>query len=269
MVYLGSFGTVLSAMMISLCERFWEFILVQGVLFGVSITLTYTPVLGVIGQHFKRRRAAAIGIVIAASSLGGVIWPIMLHRLFDNPNIGFAWAVRIMGFMMLPLLAMTCVFVRPPVGSVTVATDQAIKGQQAGKSQKKPAFKLEVSHLKNPATLLTCAAFFFIYFGMLTPLFFNASFARSKGFSDDLSFYTISMMNAASLVGRVLSGFFADSNGRFNTCVLVTFISGIISFCWSTVHSVAGLVVFSLAYGFSSGVIAQWTSLRFGDAKRS
>ncbi|CAG8169214.1 unnamed protein product [Penicillium olsonii] len=257
MIYLGSLGTVLSAMMISLCEEFWEFMLVQGLLFGMSMTLAYTPVLGVIGQYFKRRRAAAMGIVISGSSLGGVIWPIMLQKLLYNPKIGFAWTLRIVGFMMLPLLAMTCLLVKPPVPNSTAIIDQTTEREKAGEMPERPVLKLRVGfgQLKNPTTLLTCSAFFFIYFGIFTPLFFTASFAQAKRFSEDLSFYTISIMNAASLIGRILPGFFADSYGRFNTCVLMTLFSGIIALCWSTVQSVAGLVLFSLAYGFSSGAI--------------
>lgn len=254
MIYLGAFGTVLSPMMISLCKRFWQFMLAQGILFGISMTLTYTPVLGVIGQYFKCRRAAAMGIVVAGSSLGGVIWPIMLQRLIYNPNVGFAWALRIVGFMMLPLLGLTCLLVRPAKKSPACDCDLAASDQESGEVREKPSTAMNLAQLRKPETILTCSAFFLIYFGMFTPLFFTASFARAKHFSEDLSFYTISIMNAASLVGRVVPGFLADSYGRFNICVLVTLSSGIIAFCWSTVSSVAGLVVFSLAYGFFSGV---------------
>ncbi|CAG8171206.1 unnamed protein product [Penicillium olsonii] len=253
MLYLGCFGTVLSPMMISLCEEFWEFMLAQGLLFGISMTLAYTPVLGVIGHYFKRRRAAAMGIVISGSSLGGVVWPIMLQKLIYNPNVGFAWALRIVGFMMLPLLAATCILVKPP--KTTQATDNYRAHERDGQPpEKKSTRKLELTHLKKAQTLLSCLAFFFIYFGMFTPLFFTASFANSRGFSDDLAFYTISIMNATSLVGRVLPGFLADSYGRFNICIVATISSGIIALCWSTVNTIAGLVIFSLAYGFTSGV---------------
>ncbi|KAJ5085338.1 MFS monocarboxylate transporter [Penicillium argentinense] len=269
MIYLGAFGTILSVMMVSLCEKFWEFMLSQGILFGISMALAYTPVLGVIGQYFKCRRAAALGIVISGSSLGGVIWPIMLQRLIYNPNVGFAWALRIVGFMMLPLLGLTCVLVRPPKKSPACDCDMAAgdrrlhecdcnlftSNQESKGAREKPSIAVSSAHLRKPEAVLTCSAFFVIYFGMFTPLFFTASFARAKHFSEDLSFYTISIMNAASLVGRVVPGFLADSYGRFNTCVLVTMSSGIIAFCWSTVSSLAGLVIFSLAYGFSSGAI--------------
>lgn len=38
-----------------------------------------------------------MGVIVAGSSLGGVIYPIMLSRL--QTNVGFAWAVRIAGFL--------------------------------------------------------------------------------------------------------------------------------------------------------------------------
>lgn len=233
MIIMGACGTVLSVMMISLCKKFWEFMLAQGVFFGISMTLAYTPVLGVIGQYYQCRRAAAMGIVIAGSSLGGVIWPIMLQRLIYNPNVGFGWALRIVGFMMLPLLGLTCLLVRLPMKlpacdcdlaagdevSHRCDCDLAASHQESREVRGNPSTAINLAHLRKSETVLTCSAFFVIYFGMFTPLFFTASYARAKQFSEDLSFYTISIMNAASLAGRVVPGFLADSYGRFNICV--------------------------------------------------
>lgn len=49
------------------------------------------PALSVVGQYFKAKRALAMGIVAAGSSVGGVCLPIMFSRLFDT--IGFGMLV--------------------------------------------------------------------------------------------------------------------------------------------------------------------------------
>lgn len=63
---------------------------------------SFTPSVAVMGHWFKRRRAYALGIIIAGSSLGGVVYPIILQEL--QRKLGFAWAVRIAGFLTLACL---------------------------------------------------------------------------------------------------------------------------------------------------------------------
>jgi len=69
-----------------------------------------------------------------------------------------------------------------------------------------------------------------------------------------LAFYLVSIVNGASLFGRILSGIVADRFGRFNMLAASAFAAGIITFCWTTATSAAGLVVWTVAFGFASGV---------------
>lgn len=73
--------------------------------------------------------------------------------------------------------------------------------------------------------------------------------------SSSLAFYLVSIVNGASLLGRVLPGVVADRWGRFNLLVTSAFTAGIIVFCWTGATTVAGLVVWTAAYGFASGAI--------------
>lgn len=50
-----------------------------------------------------KKRGLALGLVVAGSSIGGVIFPIMLIHLI--PQVGFGWAIRICAFVILALLA--------------------------------------------------------------------------------------------------------------------------------------------------------------------
>lgn len=240
-------------MMASLCKELWQFILAQGILLGVSMALLVTPMLALVGQHVKVKRAAAMGIVIAGSSLGGVIWPIVIRELLQKPNLGFPWTMRISGFIMLPLLLISCICCRPaPTPQPTQPTNED-QPASASKEPKTP-LKTDFSILKQPKMQLTCLSFFIIYFGMFSPFFYTTSYGIKMGFSDDLSFYTVSIVNGASLFGRILPGIVADKYGKFNCCIVATGLAGIIALCWTKATSVAGLVVWSAAYGFASGV---------------
>ncbi|OGM42378.1 MFS monocarboxylate transporter [Aspergillus bombycis] len=256
MLCVGSLGTVFSLMMVSLCKEFYQFILAQGILLGISFALLACPMLALVGQHIKVKRGAALGIVLGGSSLGGVIWPIAINELLQKPNIGFGWTMRIVAFIMIPLLSVSCICCRPPKISLTPTQRRASDEGKATIPEAKPSVpRTDFSVLKKPSLQLSCLAFFIIYFGMFSPFFFTTSYAVAKGFSTDLAFYTISIVNGASFFGRVLPGIVADRYGKFNCCIIFTFFSGIIALCWTKATSVAGLVMFSLAYGFSSGAI--------------
>lgn len=95
---------------------------------------------------------------------------------------------------------------------------------------------------------------FITYFGMFSPFFYSTSYAVEKGFSTSFGFYTLSIVKGASFFGRILPGIVADKYGKFNCCVLSTLVAGIVALCWTKVESVAGLGVWSAAYGFASGV---------------
>ncbi|RAL06718.1 putative MFS monocarboxylate transporter [Aspergillus homomorphus CBS 101889] len=258
----GSFGTVFSLMMTSLCHELYQFILAQGVLLGISQSLLTCPMIALVGQHIKVKRGFAVGIVISGSSLGGVIWPIAVNKLLQDPRIGFGWTMRIVAFIMIPLLAVSCLCCRPPAKPLPAITPEfqaaAVDTEKSSpriSQDQPPKPEHEPSILKNPSMHLTCLAFFIIYFGMFSPFFYTTSYAVAQGFSADLAFYTISIINGASLFGRILPGILADRYGRFNCCFVATFLSGIIALCWTKATSVAGLVVFSAAYGLASGAI--------------
>ncbi|PLB44998.1 putative MFS monocarboxylate transporter [Aspergillus steynii IBT 23096] len=252
---IGAVGMVFALMMTSLCKEFYQFLLAQGVLLGISMALLVCPMLGLVGQYIKVKRGLALGIVISGSSLGGVIWPIVINQLLKKPNVGFGWTMRIVGFIMMPLLALCCLWCRPPLETPSPTAHQPNADDSESQEQKADPQKTDYSFLRTPTVILTCVAFFIIYFGMFSPFFYTTSYSLEKGFSDDLSFYTTCIINGASFFGRLIPGILADRYGRFNCCFVATFFSGIIALCWTKATSVAGLVVFSAAYGFSSGGI--------------
>lgn len=78
---------------------------------GVGGGLLFTPSMGIVGTYFSTRRAIAIGLATTGNSAGGMVYPIMVQQLF--PKIGFAWTVRVLGFLNLALLLVVLAFMRP------------------------------------------------------------------------------------------------------------------------------------------------------------
>lgn len=246
--------------MTSLCTQYYQFFLAQAVLLGASMSFITWPPLGVVGRALPARRGLALGIVIGGSSAGGVIWPVMLERLLNYTTLGFGWVMRIVGFMMIPLLGAACLGVaeaQKPASPPPKSSDESSTNNDAPAPVPAP----EQKHQSGISTLLKHSVFIFLtaglaisYLGLFIPFFYISSYATEIGVSPQTSFYLISMLNAASLFGRVLPGHLADIWGHYNMILSAIFFSAVVAYCWTAATSFAGVIVVAIVYGFVSGV---------------
>lgn len=70
-----------------------QIFLSQGLGMGIAMGLLYTPSFMIVGHHFRRRRALALGVVACGSAVGGLIQPILLNKLFSSA-LGFGNSIR-------------------------------------------------------------------------------------------------------------------------------------------------------------------------------
>ena len=232
--------------MVSLCTEYYQLFLAQGLLLGIGMSFLAIPTVVTVPKYFKKNRGLANGISVSGSSLGGIVWPIMFDQLLNHDGVSFSWTMRVIGFTMLPLLLVAIVCVRNP-------PKQNTSPEQSKKNAEKEG-KADVPIWKNPTFIILCLGLAIAYFGFFTPFFFITTYAVSLGMSTSLSFYLVSMVNGASMFGRILPGFLSDKYGHFNIMCIALFCSAAIAMCWTAAESTAGLIVWTLAYGFSSGV---------------
>lgn len=184
--------------------------LVFGVVGGVGTSLIFTPAVSAIGHFFMLKRGNATGIAAAGGSLGGIIFPLALQSLF--PKIGWAWSLRVQGFIFLILLIVANLLIRarlPPRAGGSVLPDFRI--------------------FRQPAFTLVTVGTFFLEFGLFVPITYLVSYALESGaMSQTFAFQLIAIFNAGSCLGRWAPGYLADIFGRFNTMVATIF------FCMSS-----------------------------------
>ena len=65
------------------CKEFWQLLLCQGLLTGVSCGMVFGPLPAIISQWLKKRRSLAFGIAATGSSLGGTVIPIAASNLIE------------------------------------------------------------------------------------------------------------------------------------------------------------------------------------------
>ncbi|KAI0047511.1 MFS general substrate transporter [Auriscalpium vulgare] len=231
----GSILFVFCLFMISLCQpQQWY----QGLGLGIAIGSIYVPSLGILAHHFKRRRSLAMGIVASASSVGGVIHPIMLNQLIHG-HAGFHQGVRISAFFNLALLG---------VANLLMSTRLPPQGKTfAGQ------FALWKRFFSDVPYVVAVAGTFLMISGVFFPTFFLQLFSVLHGINKDLSFYTIAVLNASSAFGRVVPTIFADRVGVFKLIVPCTLMCGVIVFAMIGVTDAVGAYMIAIFYGFFSG----------------
>jgi MFS family permease len=259
---------LVAVFMTSLCHQYYQFFLAQAVLLGASMSCLFCPAIATVSRYFHKNRGLAMGVTVGGSSTGGVIWPIVLNELLNKDGVSFGWTIRIVGFIMLPLLVLAVLTVNPPAKKSSEdhhhrmlteeeernQTDEGYESQEVLQGEVKAHKRGLVSLLKDTTFLVLCSGLSISYLGMFSPFFYATSYARSLGHSTSFAFYLVSIVNAASLFGRILPGILADRYGHFNLCGTAALLSGAIALCWTAAKSSAGLVLWCLAYGLTSGV---------------
>ena len=99
--------------------------------------------------------------------------------------------------------------------------------------------------------------------GMFCPLFYIPTYAVSRGMSATLSGYLLAILNAASTFGRIIPGILADKFGRLNAFMVGGITTGIVIFRFNLATTNAGLIVYSVVIGFTSGTIISGASAAF------
>ncbi|KAM0277433.1 hypothetical protein ACHAQH_005797 [Verticillium albo-atrum] len=236
----GTLVYVFGLMMTSLATEYYQFILGQSLVASIGSSAAFNASLASVSSWFFRRRAAALGIMVSGSSLGGVILPIMMSRMIDPDilNVGFPWTIRAVAFLFLGLLTISCFTVKsrlPP-------------------NPRPVVLKEYVDTLRDPNMgLLVCALFMF-FWGMFLPFTYIIIQAKEQGMDPTLTTYLLPIMNAVSILGRILPGIAADKLGRYNVMICIVMFSAVVTLgVWIPGRSDATVILFVVLFGFSSG----------------
>lgn len=184
---------------------------------------------------FEGRRAIATGIAACGAAIGGVIYPIVFHRL--QPVIGFPWAVRVMAFIMfattLVSLAVVKMRTKPPPRPKIV----------------------DFTGFRELLFTLFAIICFVGSMGLYVPFFYISTYAAEvEGLNHELAFYMLPILASGGILGRIIPAVLADRVGTLPVLAFTTSVAAALAFFWILVRSsTGGIVVWSLFYGIFSG----------------
>ncbi|KXT10577.1 hypothetical protein AC579_9171 [Pseudocercospora musae] len=233
LVLCGSFFVVFGTMMTSLCNSYYQLILAQGICCGIGGGSLFITATSVLPAYFAKKRALVMGISASGSSLGGIVYPIIFT--YVQPSIGFAWAVRIIGFISLLTLVIPCIVIKP-------------RAKPPGRRK-----IFDTAILREIPFQIMNLATFFGFVGQYIPYFFIEQFAAQHDIN--LEFWMLIFLNIGSIPGRIVPSLIADKYFHpLKVLATTTACATILAFSWIAIkHSTAGLIIWCLLYGFFSG----------------
>lgn len=235
LLIVGSASVVAGHVLLSFCMEYWQVLLAQGVLVGVGGGCLFLLGVSVLPMWFSTRLGLAIGLGSAGSSVGGVVYPVVLRRLIDE--IGFAWAVRVvgciaLGTLMVPIAVMR-VRAKPPRARAMI----------------------DWSGFTDVPFIVFVVATMVGFMGLNVFLFYLSYDAAERHITDtSMSFYIVAIFNAASTFGRVVPNALSDMTGPFNLIAPCAVITGILVLCRIVVQSEAAIIIVAILVGVFSGV---------------
>lgn len=260
----GSFLLIFGLMMTSLAHDYYHFFLSFSACCGIGYALLMTPQVAIIGQWFKVKRGTAIGTATVGGSLGGVIFPIMLRKLYVT--VGYAWAIRIWAFIGLSLLTASFFLMKTRITKTPTEPSRS--------NSEKHKFKwseiVDLKSLKDMRFTWLIIANIFAELAVFNGITYLASYAIAQGFSESTSYALLTILNCTGMVGRWGSGCLADKWGRFNVMIATIVLAFVTVFAiWLPFRNVPAIIVFAALHGLSNGAIFSGTPSCIGQICRT
>ncbi|KAJ3496397.1 hypothetical protein NLG97_g2686 [Lecanicillium saksenae] len=237
--YLLLGGTILHVfglLMLSISKTYAQILLSQGVCSAIGVSAILQPSLNVIPGWFDRRRGTAFGILATGSSVGGVIFSLVVNRL--SARLGFGWAIRVCALLILFLMA---------ISSLTIKAMQL-------RNPRPFSIKRFYAPLTEIRFLHLFIGLFLFTFGFYIPMNYIAAEATFGGAPAHWATYLVPILNATSLCGRIGSGLVSDKIGKYNVFIIVCYLTSIFSLgLWTATKTAGTRIAFTTLFGLFSG----------------
>lgn len=245
-MFIGSMLMGLGLLTASFCQtdNAYQFILSQGLLFGIGASFTYIPPVVCAPPFFTRHRGVALGILFSGTGAGALVLGPITRTLISH--IGWRWCLRILAFI--------SIFV---TGGSSVLVNQHSSLQSASPtSSLKKIFDIRLMSV-DPISLYTqLFAGFFQSAGYLISLNYMSTYGETLGFSATQGTVFIALNNGINAIFKVILGFLADKYiGRLNMIIICNLMSTLCVLILWMISLRGTFITFVVLYGVFSGAI--------------
>ncbi|KAL1939552.1 hypothetical protein VTO73DRAFT_9863 [Trametes versicolor] len=245
----GSLLLPFSILMLSLTHPSYpQVFLAQGLGTGLAVGLLFLPSLSILAHHFPapRARALATGLAVSGASAGGLVFPILLNRLFADPRVGFARGVQVSAGVVGVLLA---------GANGVMRTRTRGPAKRGGSAVFTRGGMVRIA--RDGAYVWSIAGAFCTNLGLFVPFFYLQLFAADHRVSPAITTYILAILNAGSTLGRILPLLLAARLGAgvgvYSMLLPAILASAVFVFALFGAQDSAGVAAVAALFGFSSG----------------
>ena len=226
------------------------FAIVSGALLGfLGSSATFAPLVADTSLWFVRRRGIAVAICASGNYVAGAIWPPIVQQLVES--IGWRGAyntLAVVSAVVMPLLALALKG-RPPAAVAGIT-----RGGAAARPSERPfGFSM------NQAQALLCVAGVACCVAMSMPQVHIVAYCSDLGFGAAQGARMLSLMLAAGIVSRLVSGLICDRIGGVRTLLLGSVLQGTALLLFLPFDGLASLYVVSALFGlFQGGIVPSY-----------
>lgn len=239
------------------CTELYQFIISFSIISGLGCGICTTPLVSIVNTHFYVKRPLANSINTLGGSLGGLIFPVTLKKLYSE--VGFVWAVRTVS-----LFCLFCLLIATFLSKENKKSSTYVK--QNFKS-KKDLFRwylstcFNVKYLKDWKFLFAGLGLSLTEVSLTVSATFFTSYSIFVGNSENSAYLMSTIINAVGIIARLAQGFAAQRYGTYNVIILCAFTCIIWNFVlWLGFGSNSKILwAYVILYGFSSSSIFSLT----------
>ncbi|AAS51764.2 ADL156Cp [Eremothecium gossypii ATCC 10895] len=264
-IIVGSVLYVFGIFMMSECTKLWHFILAFSLSSGVGAGILTTPLISCVATWFNRRRAVATSLATCGGSIGGIVIPLILRRMYVT--IGYKWALKVLALVFLVSLTFAAFLARE---RVTPRPKPFRSHRDTIRFYLSTSFNWRYFFDKR---FLWCTlAFAFAENAICAIATYLSSYIITRGFPPSMPYNALTVVNAAGILGRYIPAYLADRYfGRFNVVIVMVLAAVIVNMAMLLPFggNITVVWVFLCLYGFLTGSIFSLTPVCIGQICRT
>jgi len=251
-VLIGAAGLGLGFAAAGMAGSLIGFALAHGVLMGAfGSSAIFAPLVADTSLWFVRRRGIAVAICASGNYLAGAVWPPIVQHFVETVG----WRPTYVGAGLFCALTMAPLALalrpRPPV--LVAATGDA-SAANAPLPSARP-FGLSMGH----AQTLLCIAGVACCVAMAMPQVHIVAYCGDLGYGAARGAQMLSLMLAAGVVSRIVSGLICDRIGGLRTLLLGSVLQGVALLLFLPFDGLVSLYVISALFGlFQGGIVPSY-----------
>ena len=249
-VLIGAAGLGAGFIVAGMAGSLTGFTLAHGVLLGaLGSAATFAPLVADTSLWFVQRRGIAVAICASGNYLAGAVWPPIVQHFVEVAG----WRDTYIGLGVFCAVTMSLLALllraRPP------ALAAAPAGNAGGVVPSTRPFGLSMG----AAQTLLCIAGVACCVAMAMPQVHIVAYCGDLGYGAARGAQMLSLMLAAGIVSRVVSGLICDRIGGLRTLLLGSVLQGLALLLFLPFDGLASLYVISALFGlFQGGIVPSY-----------